>query len=77
MYVLYRSYVGRVMENLKRDAHPRRHSPKTEEDDYNGLKRGTHDSAQTPKRRHAQSKFDILLLCGCTPEEEDRFDVDV
>jgi hypothetical protein len=39
MYVVYRSYVGRVLENLKRDACPRRHLPKTEEEDYNGLKR--------------------------------------
>ncbi len=34
-YVLSRSYVGRVPKNLKRDVHPRRHSPKTEEEDYN------------------------------------------
>ncbi len=62
MYVLYRSYVGRVMENLKRDAHPRRHSPKTEKDDYNGLKRGTHDSAQTPNAGvHNQN----LTFCCC------------
>jgi hypothetical protein len=73
MYVLYRSYVGRVPENLKRDVRPIRHSPKTEEEDYNGLERGTHDSAQTPNAR-AQSKFDILLLCARTCKEEDGFD---
>jgi hypothetical protein len=41
MYALSRSYVGRVPENLKRDALPRRHLPKTEEEDYNKLKRET------------------------------------
>ncbi len=41
MYVLSRSYVGRVPENLKRVVRPRRHSPKTEEEDYNKLKRET------------------------------------
>ncbi len=44
MYVLSRSYVGRVPENLKRDVRPRRHSPKTEEEDYNESKRETHDA---------------------------------
>jgi hypothetical protein len=72
MYVLYRSYVGRVPENLNRDLRPRRHSPKTEEEDYNGLKREIHDSAQTPNAR-TQSKFNILLLCACTHEEKDGF----
>jgi hypothetical protein len=73
MSVLYRSYVGRVQENLKRDARPRRHSPKKEEEDYNRLKRETLDSTQTPNAC-AQSKFDILLLCARTCEEEDGFD---
>ncbi len=76
MYILYRSYVGRVPENLKRDAHPRRHLLKTEQEDYNGLKRGTHDSTQTPNAL-AQSKFDILLLCARTCKEEDGFDMDL
>jgi hypothetical protein len=43
MYVLSRSYVGRVPENLKSDVPLRRHSPKTEKEDYNELKRETHD----------------------------------
>jgi hypothetical protein len=64
MYILYRSYVGRVPGNLKRDARPRRHSPKTEEEDYNGLKRGTHDSAQTPNAgMHIQNS----TFCCCVP----------
>jgi hypothetical protein len=73
LYILYKSYVGRVPENLKRDTRPRRHSPKTEEEDYNGLKRGTHDSAQTPNA-HTHSKFNLLLLCAHTCKEEDGFD---
>jgi hypothetical protein len=44
MYVLSRSYVGRVLENLKSDVCPRRHSLKTEKEDYNELKRETHDA---------------------------------
>jgi hypothetical protein len=44
MYVLSRSYVDRLLENLKRDVCPRRHSPKTEEENYNKLKRETHDA---------------------------------
>jgi hypothetical protein len=44
MYILSRYYGGRVPENLKRDVPPRRHSPKTEEEDYNKLKRETHDA---------------------------------
>jgi hypothetical protein len=41
MYILSRSYVGRAAEKLKRDVHPRRHTPKKEEEDYNELKRET------------------------------------
>jgi hypothetical protein len=44
MYVLSRFYVGRVPENLKSDVRPRRHLPKTEKEDYNELKRETHDA---------------------------------
>jgi hypothetical protein len=43
MYIISRSYVGRVPENLKSDVRPRSHLPKTEEEDYNKLKRETHD----------------------------------
>jgi hypothetical protein len=45
MYILSRSYVSRVPENLKRDVRPRRHSPKMEEEDYNELKKGKHDAS--------------------------------
>jgi hypothetical protein len=41
MNILSMSFVGRVPENLKRDVRPRRHSPKTEEEVYNELKRET------------------------------------
>ncbi len=53
--IIYSSYVGRVPDNIKRDVYPRRHSPKTEEEGYNGLKRETHDSAQTPNA-HAHNQ---------------------
>ncbi len=59
MYVLSRSYVGRVPENLKCDVHPRRHSPKTEKEDYNELQRETHDVGPY---RHSPNKTEDCEL---------------